>query len=131
MKTVVCCVTLFAVGLLPAGAQQEAAPAPKEDSDISLWMDVKVKESQKVFVALAKADFESIQESTQKLKTLSDLEGFVRRRAPGYLTQLRSFEFAVQDIEANAKKKNIEGVTLGFNQLTLSCVNCHKQIRDR
>jgi hypothetical protein len=42
-----------------------------------------------------------------------------------YLTQLRTFEFAV---EQNAKRKNIEGVTVGFNQLTLSFVNYHKHI---
>jgi cytochrome c556 len=131
MKTTFCCLSIFVLGLLQANAQQDAAATPKKDAELSVWMDVKVKESQKVFVALAKADFESIRESTQKLKTLNNLEGFVRRGAPGYRTQMRAFEFAVNDIEQNAKLKNIEGVTLGFNQLTLSCVNCHKQIRRR
>jgi hypothetical protein len=95
----------------------------------SRWMDVKVEESQKVFASLARADFKSIAASTEKLKTLSALERFVRRGVPGYRTQLRSFEFAVAEIQQQAKRENIEGVTMGFNQLTLSCVNCHKQLR--
>jgi hypothetical protein len=60
---------------------------------------------------------------------LNDLERFVRRGAPGYRTQLRSFEFAIAEIQQQAKRENIEGVTMGFHQLTLSCVNCHKQLR--
>ena len=92
-------------------------------------MDVKVAESQKVFAALAQADFEAISKSAEKLNTLSVLEGFVRRATLGYRTQLRSFEFAVTEIQRQAKRKNIEGVALGFNQLTLTCVNCHRQLR--
>jgi len=92
-------------------------------------MDVKVQESQLVFAALARADFDAIAQSTKKLKTLSALEGFVRRSTPGYRTQLRSFEFAVDEIQLQAKRQNIEGVALAFNQLTLSCVNCHKLLR--
>jgi cytochrome c556 len=105
---------------------------PTVDSDkkpMSPWMDTKVKESQKIFVALAEADFKTVIDSAKKLKTLNKFEGFVRRNAPGYRTQLRSFEFAVDEIEQQARKENIEGVTLGFHQLTMSCVNCHKQLR--
>lgn len=100
-----------------------------ESTKFSVWMDVKVDESQKVFASLARADFKGIVASTEKLKTVSKLEGLVRRNAPGYRTQLRAFEFAVGEIQRQAKRENIEGVTMGFNQLTLSCVNCHRQLR--
>ena len=109
--------------------QKETPPVAAKSTKFSFWMDVKVEESQKVFAALARADFKSIAASTEKLKTVSKLEGFVRRNAPGYRTQLRSFEFAVDEIQQQAKRENIEGVTMGFNQLTLSCVNCHRQLR--
>jgi hypothetical protein len=92
-------------------------------------MDFKVEESQEVFASLARADFKAIAASAEKLKALNALERFVRRGVPGYGTQLRSFEFAVDEIQQQAKRENLEGVTMGFNQLTLSCVNCHKQLR--
>ncbi len=123
--------TAVALGGLLAGIGR-AALAERDSAkpiEFSVWMDVKVTESQKVFAALAEADFAAILQSTEKLKTLSGLEGFVRRSTPGYRTQLRLFEFAVQDIEEQSRRANIEGVALGFNQLTLSCVNCHKQLR--
>ena len=116
--------------LFAPDADQKGKPAvTAESTKFTVWMDVKVEESQKVFAALARADFKGIVASTEKLKKVSKLEGLVRRNAPGYRTQLRSFEFAVDEIQQQAKRENIEGVTMGFNQLTLSCVNCHRQLR--
>ena len=113
----------------PDVEKEEKPVVAAESTKFTVWMDVKVEESQKVFAALARADFKGIVGSTEKLKKVSKLEGLVRRNAPGYRTQLRSFEFAVDEIQQQAKRENIEGVTMGFNQLTLSCVNCHKQLR--
>jgi hypothetical protein len=116
------------VGQEKPTAENTSTAADKSEK-FDFWMKVKLTESQKLFAALAQADFTSIAESAQKLKTVSALEGFVRRNTPGYRTQLKSFEFSVDEILQHAAKENIEGVTLGFQQLTLSCVNCHKQIR--
>lgn len=108
----------------------DTKPAEGKEADkFDFWMNVKLVESQRLFAALAQADFPAISESSRRLKTVSGLEGFVRRRTPGYLTQLKTFEFSVDEILLHAGKENIEGVTLGFQQLTLSCVNCHKQLR--
>lgn len=108
----------------------EATPSTMEEvPTFDFWMNVKLQESQKLFAALAQADFKSISDSGEHLKTVSSLEGFVRRKTPGYLTQLKAFEFSVDEILRQSEKQSIEGVTLGFQQLTLSCVNCHKQMR--
>lgn len=116
--------------LMSSAIGQEAKPVDEPaPAKFSYWMNVKVEESQKVFAALAMADFQAIEDSCKKLESLNALENFVRRTTPGYQTQLRSFEFAVDEVRRQAKHKNIEGVAMGFHQLTLSCVNCHKQIR--
>jgi hypothetical protein len=117
-----------AVSLSPVAGQPTAAPQA-EGEEFSYWMDVKVKESQKIFKALAMADFKAIDESAEKLKSLNKIENFVRRSTPGYQTQLRNFEFSVNEVRRQANRKNLEGVAMGFHQLTMSCVNCHKQIR--
>lgn len=105
-------------------------PFPADESPpFNLWMDVKLKKSQDIFAALTKADFARILDDTKQLKTLNELEGFVRKNVPDYRTYLKSFQFAVEEIDRQAKKQNIEGVTLGFQQLTMSCVNCHNHLR--
>ncbi|MDC0936224.1 hypothetical protein OAS39_08040 [Pirellulales bacterium] len=99
-------------------------------SKFPFWMKVKLEKSQDIFASLAQGDFPSIIEDAESLKSLNSLEGFVRRKSRGYRAQLRTFEFAVDEIQKQAKQENIEGVALGFQQLTLSCVNCHKQFRE-
>jgi cytochrome c556 len=110
--------------------QSQAPPATDAPKSFDFWMTAKLKESQEIFAALTKGDFQTIAESASVLKTLNKIEGFVRKRNPKYRYQLRAFEFAIEEIENQAEKENIEGVVLGFNQLTISCVHCHNQLRD-
>ena len=117
------------VGQVASDQETEPVRPESETRELTYWMDVKLKESQSILAALAKGDFAAIEQSTDKMKVVNTMEGFVRRGAKGYRTQLRSFEFAVDEISNQAKDKNLEGVALGFQQLTLSCVHCHKQIR--
>ncbi|MCA9231604.1 MAG: hypothetical protein KDA57_13215 [Planctomycetales bacterium] len=113
------------------GRRDSATEVLAEDEDsFSFWMEAKLKKSQDIFAALTEGDYQGIVENAASLKTLSQVEGFVRKRNPEYRTQLRAFEFALYEIQKQAEKENIEGVVLGFNQLTLSCVHCHKQLRD-
>ena len=105
-------------------------PFPTEESrPFNFWMDVKLDKAQAIFAALTEADYATIADCAKQLRTLGEFEGFVRKGTPGYLTQLRSFQFAAAEIEKQAKQENIEGVTLGFQQLTLSCVHCHNALR--
>lgn len=132
-STLALVVVLLLVGFVSAQDLEEPLIEPFPDAEaqpFNFWMDVKLDESQKIFAGLAKADFEAIVSCTKKLTALSELEGFVRNRTPGYRTQLRSYQFAIREIEQQAKRESIEGVTLGFQQLTLSCVNCHRQLRE-
>ena len=114
-----------------ARGQQDGPAAEVEQRRFNIWMQVKLKESQEIFAAVAVADYDTICESVDELRLLNTVEGFVRNRNPEYRAQLRAFEYAIDEVRRHAVKENIEGVTLGFHQLTLSCVNCHKQLRDR
>ena len=114
-----------------AVGQQDEPPVKEEQRRFNIWMQVKLKESQEIFSAVALADYDTICESVDELRLLNTIEGFVRNKDPKYRAQLRAFEYAISEIRRQAVRENIEGVTLGFHQLTLSCVNCHKRLRDR
>lgn len=103
--------------------------AEPSDQDSSYWMKKKLEHSQKVFAALSQADFEAMEESARMLAKLNQIEKFVRGRDQAYRAQLDIFRYAVEDVRKEAEAKNIDGVTLAFNQMTLSCVNCHKLLR--
>ena len=111
----------------PAAAKEETF----QGEAASVWMQRKLDLSRNMLGGIASGDFEEISKSAYALRTLSKFETFVRRSTPGYRTQVDFFEHSLDEIIRQAKKENLEGVTLGFNQLTNSCVSCHKQLREK
>lgn len=127
MKRVAFC--LVAVSVAFSGWFAWAQKPAEQESNF--WMKKKLEFSQHILGGLATADFEQISKSAASMNNLSQIERWTRRsNAEEYRTQLRIFRFANEDLVRQADKKNIEGVSLAFSQLTLSCVNCHKLIRD-
>jgi hypothetical protein len=109
---------------LPLHAQDEPA------KQTSLWMKQKVQASQAVLSGLASADFQAIAQNATAMGIMEYFEKWQRADSPGYRTQLRLFEFANRELIRASREKNIDAATLAFNQLTVSCVNCHKIVRD-
>ncbi|WP_286178369.1 hypothetical protein [Stieleria mannarensis] len=102
---------------------------PTDAKTMSVWMEKKLKHSQAILRGLAMGDFEDVKYNAGRLKLLNRVEGFVRRRNPDYRLHLNTFSRVSAEIERQAEKQNIEGATLAFNQLTVSCVECHKSLR--
>jgi len=115
---------LLLVLALPLRAQDD--PAQKS----SIWMRQKVQASQAILTGLANADFQAIGQNAAAMSAVEQLEKWLRADSPGYRTQLRLFEFANRELIRAAREKNLDAATLAYNQLTISCVNCHKIVRD-
>jgi hypothetical protein len=58
------------------------------------------------------------------------LEKWVRADTPGYKRLTKDFEYANESLTHAARDKNVDGATIAYLQLTISCVNCHKIARD-
>jgi len=107
----------------------DKAEAGKEQP-VSFWMKKKLEYSQNILAGIANADFDKIVVNAESMRDLSKIEGFVRGGMPGYRTQLHIFEESTDEIIRQAKKDNVDGAALAFTQLTISCVNCHKHLRE-
>jgi hypothetical protein len=129
---------LTAAVLLLAGLSQAASTAAQEkpekqetkDQPASFWMKKKLDYAQNILSGIALGDFDKIAQNGEAMRGLSKIEGFFRRQMPGYGGQLQIFEQAVDEIIRQANKDNVDGAALAFTQLTISCVNCHKHIRE-
>jgi hypothetical protein len=123
-------------GLLPLGLSLAVLlplPLCAEDEpskQASVFMRQKLQASQAILAALARGDHEAIGSNAQAMNVVEHLEKWIRADTPGYRTQLRLFEFADRELIRAAREKNIDAATLAYNQLTISCVNCHKMVRD-
>jgi len=104
--------------------------AESKDQPVSFWMQRKLEYSQNILGGLATDDLEKVLKNAQSMRNLSTIEGFVRRQTPGYMTQLKMFEEATDEMIRQAKRDNLDGAALAFTQLTVSCVNCHKRLRE-
>lgn len=106
-----------------------AADPAGDDQTTSVWMEKKLQHSQALLRGLATADFADVRYNAQRLKLLNRVEGFVRRRNPEYRAHVLNFSRVVSEIDRQAEQENLEGATLAFNQLTVSCMECHKSLR--
>jgi hypothetical protein len=105
--------------------------ADKEDqTKPSYWMQKKLEYSEKILGGLVNRDFDAIAKNAHSMGALSQIEKWVRGNTPEYRTQLQIFQNANEQLSRMSEKENLDGAALAYVQLSLSCVNCHKIVRD-
>src|SRR5688500_6936881 len=90
-------------------------------------MVAKLQQSQDLLSALALGDFEKIQKNAESLHKLSEEAQFKQaRKTREYELHANAFQRSAETIAQKAKAKNLDGATLAYLDLTLTCVRCHQ-----
>ncbi len=114
----------------PTGPQNQKEP-PNLPNEAQV-MQVKLKRAQTVLEALAKEDFKSLEDAAAALVRISRATEFLRAyKTTDYEFQARIFQKSADTLAAKAKEKNLEGATLAYVEMTMSCVNCHNSFRGK
>jgi hypothetical protein len=90
----------------------------------------KLETSQKLLGAIAVSDFKKIVEQCDQLLVIANQAEWVAYKTPRYELHSNEFRRAAETIAQKAKQKNIDGVTLAYMDLTMSCVRCHQYVRE-
>ncbi len=106
------------------------ARADEEDQKASFWMKKKLEYTDQILAGLTSENYEQVAKSARTMNTLGYLEKWVRAGSPEYRQQLRIFQIANRQLIEMADEENLDGAAIAYVQLTLSCVNCHKVVRD-
>ena len=125
-------IVVFVVAVLGPviwGFGVRAAPQPKAD-DVAALMQRKLTHAQKLVEGIALADFDKVGPSAKELSALSKLAEFKVLKSAQYELHANEFRRALDDIQAGVKQKSLDAVTLGYVDMVLSCVRCHKHVRD-
>ncbi len=120
-----CCAVSFSGD---SGRAVEPKKEPKTATE--RLMQRKLQHSQKVLEALALNDFKAISANAEDLIDISKTAEWKVIDTPQY--ELFSNEFrrqAGQMVKA-AKEKNLDGATLAYVEMTMTCVRCHKFVRE-
>ena len=127
MKT---CLTLSGIIVLSLFAYSTIAADKEDQTKPSYWMQKKLGYSEKILGGLVSRDFDAIAKNAHSMGALSHIEKWVRGNTPEYRAQVRVFQNATEQLSRMAEEKNLDGAALAYVQLSLSCVNCHKVVRD-
>jgi len=90
----------------------------------------KLQTSQKLLEAIAKGDFKQIGQHADRLSQIANQAEWMANKTPRYQLHSNEFRRAAETMALKAKEKNLEGVTLGYMDMTMSCVRCHQYTRE-
>jgi hypothetical protein len=122
-------------------AQQPPAPkpvvTPKQAATVqpgtvprSTFMRLKLQPVKDVLEAIALEDFDRISAAAERIHLLSLDESWMVMQTDEYQRQSDEFRRAVKVMVDAARDRNIDGATLGYMQMTMNCVRCHRQLRN-
>ena len=94
------------------------------------FMRKKLEASQSVLEGLAVEDFDMIALGARQLKATSAAAEFMVTNDAMYAQQADEFRRIVAKLERAGKEKRLDGATLAYVDMTMSCVECHKYVRN-
>jgi cytochrome c556 len=106
------------------------APTPGQQPKVQKIMTDKLKHSQTLLAGIATADYQKITFSAEELIQLTKKEEWHVIKTPKYELYSNEFHRAAESVIQKAKAKNIDGVTLAYFEMTMSCVRCHQYVRE-
>ncbi|HXG08220.1 MAG TPA: hypothetical protein VNK04_00360 [Gemmataceae bacterium] len=138
MKKVKLVVVILALAAaMPAlrGHGQEPKKEPKKlddaiAKDLSDLMKRKLEHSQKVLEGVALNDFNKIAKHADELIFISKRAEWKVLKTPQYELHSNEFRRTAEELVQKAKDKNLDGAALAYVDLTLTCVKCHKHVRE-
>jgi len=124
----------IAVCILFVGAALVDGPflqsQPRQPGPVSKLMVEKLKNAKILLEGIAGADFDKIRGSAEELVQLTRKEEWHVLKTPRYELFSNEFRRAAEAITQKARARNIDGVTLSYFEMVMSCVRCHQYVRE-
>jgi cytochrome c556 len=111
----------------PAGRGGDDPDKPSKTAEL---MRKKLKHSQGVLEGVALNDFDKIADNADQLITISQKAEWVVVKTPQYEVFSNQFRKDAESLVKNTKAKNLDGAALDYVALTMTCVKCHKYVRE-
>jgi hypothetical protein len=101
-----------------------------EPKKVSELMHQKLQHAQKVLEGIALNDFDKIEKNAEDLMLISKALEWQVLKTPRYEVHSNQFRRAVDSLIEKARDKNLDGAALSYVEVTLTCVKCHKYVRE-
>ena len=118
------------ISLVLGSTMNGHGPEPKRESKKNELMQKKLSHAQKVLEAIALGDFEKISKEAGELTILSKKASWLAVKSPRYDMFSNQFRRSLEALAENAKENNLDAAALSYVEMTLTCVKCHKHVRE-
>lgn len=123
------CTLGIAVLMQSRGNAEPAQDAPQEVRQLDVFMRRKLELSRDALKGVVTEDFALIKRTAEGLEKMSRQAEWEVFHLDEYNQLSAEFRRIARAMAKQAEKKNIDGATLAYVQLTMSCVECHKFTR--
>jgi hypothetical protein len=122
---------VFALALCLLPLSGEAREQKKKSPTLEALMKKKLTQAQKVLEGIALQDYDTIGKHAKELVEISKQAEWKVLKTPLYQIYMNEFRLTAEELVANAKKKNVDAAALSYVNMTLTCVKCHKHVREK
>lgn len=106
------------------------ADSPGQDKKVRELMARKLDHSQKVLEGIALNDFDKITRNADELISISKTTEWKVLKTPEFELYSNDFRRSAAAMIDHSKNKNLDGAALAYVEMTLTCVKCHKHVRE-
>lgn len=97
---------------------------------VGAFMQMKMEPAKKLLEGLALEDYDMILANSQKISLLTLDASWMVIQSEAYRQHSKDLQRSLNMIMDSAKEKNLDGALLGYLQMSMKCVDCHKQLRN-
>ncbi|HAH45635.1 hypothetical protein [Gimesia sp.] len=113
----------------PDQCDQEADQEKTEgEKRLSKFMREKLTSSQQVLEGLMVEDYDLMQKGAQRMIEMSNATEWQVIEGPIFARQSDEFRSTAKEVIKFAKEKNLDGASLSYLHLTMTCIACHKKV---
>lgn len=120
-------ILIILAGFYASAGRGDDLDKPSKTAEL---MRKKLKHSQGVLEGVALNDFDKIADNADQLITISQQAEWVVVKSPQYELFSNQFRRSAEGLVKNAKAKNLDGAALDYVDMTMTCVKCHKYVRE-
>jgi hypothetical protein len=120
----------FVLGVVGLAAMAFTPLSHADDPKVKDLMQKKLDRAQKVLDGVATNDYVKIRKNAEDLIEISKAAEWRVIKTPRYEMYSNDFQRIADALVKNAKDKNLDAAALNYVELTLSCVKCHKYVRE-
>lgn len=115
----------------PTQAQDSGSDSDSGSNNITKEsMELKLEASKKILEGIVREDFKLIALQAARLKQLSQSSSWQWRQSDDFNLFTSVYRRSADKLMQAAQEKNLDLASLEYFQLTTSCVNCHRYMRE-